>query len=169
MADTGFHACEGEGGRLSSNYTRSDGGGLALVDAAARSRFLAPAVTLSGGGGLVSTALDYLRFARLLRGRGALGEVRLLGRKTVEHMTTNQRHAARSGPDAGRPASPAGSTRAVYALHPPRPGGADILTRHRFGRRRSHRPPPEMEGVAEGETGGPACAFCSSTGTRTPR
>ena len=47
-------------------------------------------MTLSGGGGLVSTAADYLRFARMLRGRGALGEVRLLGRKTVEHMTTNQ-------------------------------------------------------------------------------
>ncbi len=90
MADTGFHAPEGEGGRLASNYTRSEEGGLALVDPAARSRFLTPAATLSGGGGLVSTAPDYLRFARLLRGRGALGEVRLLGRKTVEHMTTNQ-------------------------------------------------------------------------------
>ena len=90
MADTGFHAPEGEGDRLASNYTRSEEGGLALVDAAARSRFLTPAATLSGGGGLVSTAPDYLRFARLLRGRGALGEVRLLGRKTVEHMTTNQ-------------------------------------------------------------------------------
>ena len=90
MADTGFHAPEGEGGRLASNYTRSEEGGLALVDPAVRSRFLTPAATLSGGGGLVSTAADYLRFARLLRGRGALGEVRLLGRKTVEHMTTNQ-------------------------------------------------------------------------------
>ena len=90
MADTGFHAPEGGGGRLASNYTRSEEGGLALVDPAARSRFLTPATTLSGGGGLVSTAPDYLRFARLLRGRGALGEVRLLGRKTVEHMTTNQ-------------------------------------------------------------------------------
>ncbi len=90
MADTGFHVPEGEAGRFASNYTRSDAGGLALADAAAGSRFLAPATTLSGGGGLVSTAADYLRFARMLRGRGALGEVRLLGRKTVELMTTNQ-------------------------------------------------------------------------------
>ena len=90
MADTGFHVPEGEGDRFASHYTRPDEGGLALVDAAARSRFLAPAATLSGGGGLVSTAADYLRFARMLRGRGALGEVRLLGRKTVEHMTANQ-------------------------------------------------------------------------------
>ena len=90
MADTGFHAPESEGDRLASHYTRPDEGGLALVDAAAGSRFLTPATTLSGGGGLVSTAADYLRFARMLRGRGALGEVRLLGRKTVELMTTNQ-------------------------------------------------------------------------------
>ncbi len=90
MADTGFHVPEGEGDRFASNYTRSEEGGLALVDAAAGSRFLRPAATLSGGGGLVSTAADYLRFLRMLRGRGVLGDVRLLGRKTVEHMTSNQ-------------------------------------------------------------------------------
>ena len=90
MGDTGFHVPEGESDRFASNYTRSEEGELALVDAARESRFLRPAATLSGGGGLVSTAADYLRFARMLRGRGALGDVRLLGRKTVEHMTANQ-------------------------------------------------------------------------------
>ena len=80
----------GNAGRFASNYTPSEEGGLALLDAAGKSRFLEPAATLSGGGGLVSTAADYLRFARMLRGRGVLEEVRLLGRKTVEHMTTNQ-------------------------------------------------------------------------------
>ena len=90
MVDTGFHVAEGEGDRFASNYTRSEEGGLALVDAAAGSRFLKPAATFSGGGGLVSTAADYLRFTRMLRGRGAVGETRLLGRKTVEHMTANQ-------------------------------------------------------------------------------
>ena len=90
MVDTGFHVAEGEGDRFASNYTRSEEGGLALVDAAAGSRFLKPAATFSGGGGLVSTAADYLRFTRMLRGRGTLGETRLLGRKTVEHMTANQ-------------------------------------------------------------------------------
>ena len=90
MVDTGFHVAEGEGERLACNYTRSEEGGLALVDAAAQSRFLRPATTLSGGGGLVSTAADYLRFLRMLRGRGTLGDAHLLGRKTVEHMTSNQ-------------------------------------------------------------------------------
>jgi len=90
MVDTGFHVAEREGERLACNYTRSEEGGLALVDAAAQSRFLRPAATLSGGGGLVSTAADYLRFLRMLRGRGTLGGAHLLGRKTVEHMTSNQ-------------------------------------------------------------------------------
>jgi CubicO group peptidase (beta-lactamase class C family) len=42
-----------------------------------------------GGGGLASTALDYLRFAQMLLGGGILGETRVLGRKTVEAMRTN--------------------------------------------------------------------------------
>lgn len=43
-----------------------------------------------GGGGLASTALDYLRFAQMLLGGGVLGHTRLLGRKTVEMMRTNR-------------------------------------------------------------------------------
>jgi CubicO group peptidase (beta-lactamase class C family) len=44
----------------------------------------------SGGGGLVGTARDYLRFAEMLRGRGTLEGVRLLSPRTVDYMTTNQ-------------------------------------------------------------------------------
>jgi CubicO group peptidase (beta-lactamase class C family) len=40
----------------------------------------------SGGGGAVSTVADYLRFTQMLLGNGALGDVRILGRKTVEMM-----------------------------------------------------------------------------------
>ncbi len=40
----------------------------------------------SGGGGAVSTAADYLRFAEMLRAGGSLGDTRILGRKTVELM-----------------------------------------------------------------------------------
>ncbi len=43
-----------------------------------------------GGGGLASSALDYLRFAQMLLGGGVLGDTRVLGRKTVEAMRTDR-------------------------------------------------------------------------------
>jgi CubicO group peptidase (beta-lactamase class C family) len=43
-----------------------------------------------GGACAFSTAIDYLRFAEMLRNRGALDNTRLLGRKTVEYMTSDQ-------------------------------------------------------------------------------
>ncbi|HEY4174301.1 MAG TPA: serine hydrolase domain-containing protein [Rhodopila sp.] len=43
-----------------------------------------------GGGGLASSALDYLHFAQMLLGGGILGDTRILGRKTVEAMRTNR-------------------------------------------------------------------------------
>ena len=101
MRDTAFQVREGQAHRLASNYVQADDGGLKLVDPAAESPFLAPAVTLSGGGGLVSTAADYLRFMRMLRGRGALEGTRLLGRKSVELMTMN--HLPGDLVDMGRP------------------------------------------------------------------
>lgn len=44
---------------------------------------------LSGGGGLTSTLSDYHRFTQMLRGRGDLDGVRLLGDRTVSYMATN--------------------------------------------------------------------------------
>jgi CubicO group peptidase (beta-lactamase class C family) len=65
----------------------------------------------SGGGGLVSTAMDYARFAEMLRQGGSLDGVRILSPKTVKFMTRNHlseesMHAAweqRSTPDIDRP------------------------------------------------------------------
>jgi CubicO group peptidase (beta-lactamase class C family) len=62
---------------------------LHLSQAAEASPYLHPPVLLSGGGGLVSTMADYLRFCQMLLNGGALDGVRLLGRKTVELMTAN--------------------------------------------------------------------------------
>ena len=44
---------------------------------------------LSGGGGMVSTAADYLRFTRMMLNGGELDGVRILSKKTVEYMTTD--------------------------------------------------------------------------------
>ena len=101
MHDTGFQVRNGQGDRLASNYVPSSDGGLVPAEPAGGSRFLEPAVTLSGGGGLVSTAADYLRFMRMLRGRGTLERVRILGRKSVELMTMN--HLPGDLADMGRP------------------------------------------------------------------
>jgi CubicO group peptidase (beta-lactamase class C family) len=60
-----------------------------LVDAPAKSPYLKAGMPPSGGGGLVSTTADYLRFAQLLLNRGELDGVRLLNRKTMQLMTTN--------------------------------------------------------------------------------
>ena len=49
----------------------------------------APHTLFSGAVGLVSTAADYVRFHQMMLNGGELNGVRLLGRKTVELMTTN--------------------------------------------------------------------------------
>jgi CubicO group peptidase (beta-lactamase class C family) len=50
----------------------------------------APHQVFRGGHGLVSTATDYLRFAQMLLNGGELNGRRILGRKTLELMTSNQ-------------------------------------------------------------------------------
>uniref|UniRef100_UPI003F6F2965 serine hydrolase domain-containing protein n=1 Tax=Polymorphobacter sp. TaxID=1909290 RepID=UPI003F6F2965 len=89
MIDTGFHVPAASAHRLASCYKATPEGGFALQDDARTSPFLAPPEFLSGGGGLVSTAADYLRFARMILGRGTLDGHRYLSRKTIDLMTAN--------------------------------------------------------------------------------
>jgi CubicO group peptidase (beta-lactamase class C family) len=89
MADTDFHVPSGKAGRLAANYEKGPDGRPRLIDDPATSPFLSPPKAPSGGGGLVGTARDYMRFCQMLLARGAHGSQRLLGRKTVELMTMN--------------------------------------------------------------------------------
>ena len=89
MTDTDFHVPAGKVARFAANYTRGEDGKPKLIDDPEKSRYLTPPKAPSGGGGLVSTARDYMRFCQMLLGKGALGSTRLLGRKTVELMTMN--------------------------------------------------------------------------------
>jgi CubicO group peptidase (beta-lactamase class C family) len=90
MVDTHFTVPAGKLARLSANYTRLPGSTEATVlDDPTDSAFARPRTFLSGGGGLVSTAADYFRFAELLRRGGELDGVRLLGPRTVAYMTRN--------------------------------------------------------------------------------
>ena len=92
MVDTGFFVPEAKLPRLASLYRWTPEQGLTPVPPAASldryrkgTNFL-----LSGGGGLVSTVADYLRFATMLARGGELDGVRLLSPKTVALMTMNQ-------------------------------------------------------------------------------
>jgi CubicO group peptidase (beta-lactamase class C family) len=89
MKDTGFHVPRGEISRFAANYMRGQDGKLALIDDPQNSGFTTPRAIASGGGGLVSTAGDYMRFCRMMLNQGELDGVRLLGRKTVALMTSN--------------------------------------------------------------------------------
>jgi CubicO group peptidase (beta-lactamase class C family) len=87
MVDTAFHAGEDKAARLAECYILASGGRLAPL--VTPRDFRAPPNAPSGGGGLVSTAADYLRFCEAMRNGGALGDVRLLGPKTVALMRAN--------------------------------------------------------------------------------
>ena len=89
MVDTFFAVPPEKLARFAANYGPQEGGGLKVIDIPADSQYARPTVRPSGGGGLLSTTGDYLRFAQMLLNKGELDGVRLLGRKTVELMTTN--------------------------------------------------------------------------------
>jgi CubicO group peptidase (beta-lactamase class C family) len=89
MDATGFCVPPDKLDRFAAMYDVTETGDLGLADAPATSPFTNADCHPSGGGGLVSTAADYLRFAQMLFNGGALDGARLLGRKTVARMTTN--------------------------------------------------------------------------------
>jgi CubicO group peptidase (beta-lactamase class C family) len=95
MVDTAFQVAPENVARFAANYSPSDDGGLKLVDDPQASRYCGPQTFLSGGGGLTSTASDYWRFAQALANGGELDGVRIIGRKTLELMTSN--HLADGG------------------------------------------------------------------------
>jgi CubicO group peptidase (beta-lactamase class C family) len=89
MPDTSFTVAPANAHRLSANYQRQPDKTIALIDDAERSTYLKQPTFLSGGGGLTSTAADYLRFCEMLRRGGELDGARVLGKRTIELMTKN--------------------------------------------------------------------------------
>lgn len=100
MRDTGFSVPEGQSGRFTTCYQPTKGGGIEVQDQAEGSSFLTPPSFISGGGGLVSTAADYLKFCEALR----TGHPRLIGRKTLELMTANHLPGGKDLPQLSRSA-----------------------------------------------------------------
>lgn len=89
MTDTAFHCPEDKHDRLAALYVPNPADKKILRnDAGATGAMHEPPAHL-GGGGLVSTMSDYLKFAEMLRGGGELNGVRILSPRTVEMMASN--------------------------------------------------------------------------------
>lgn len=101
MVDTAFHVPGERRGRLARLYRAGPGGPVA--DDVLGATVHTPPAAPSGGGGLVSTLADYLRFAEMLRRGGELDGVRVLGPRTVAHMTTNHMPGGADLAGYGRP------------------------------------------------------------------
>lgn len=85
MHDTGFSVDPAHYPRIAEPFAHDPDGGVPM-------RVLEPrraAAMESGGGGLLSTAMDYARFLQFMRNRGELHGVRLLGPRTVDFMTAD--------------------------------------------------------------------------------
>jgi CubicO group peptidase (beta-lactamase class C family) len=88
MTDTGFTIKDSQLPRFACNYELQPEGAVTLIDSPESSQYRECSF-FSGGGGLVSTAGDYLRFLMMLRNGGELDGVRLISRKTIDLMTRN--------------------------------------------------------------------------------
>ena len=89
MTDTDFHVPAEKQSRFAACYAFTPKKPMLLFDDPARSPYLQPPTMVSGGGGAVSTASDYLRFCRMLLNGGSLDGVQILSPKTIELMTLN--------------------------------------------------------------------------------
>ncbi len=90
MVDTAFHTPPGKRSRLAGVYRRSKRRGLVPVERTILPDYASPPSFASGGGGLISTAADYARFAQMLLDRGTFAGTRILGPQSVNAMTRNR-------------------------------------------------------------------------------
>jgi len=89
MKDTRFIVGEDQKARFAACYLPTPAGGMSLLDDPQKSPFLSEPVFFSGGGGLVSTADDYMRFCRMLLAGGQLDGHTLVSPATLRLMTAN--------------------------------------------------------------------------------
>ncbi len=118
MKDTGFYVPKEKQDRFATLYAGDKDG--KMVPSAPAGGYASLPKMASGGGGLVSTAQDYLRFAQMLLNHGELDGVRILAPASVALITSN--HLAPSlmtgefsiGPETIRPGMGYGYDCAVF-------------------------------------------------------
>jgi CubicO group peptidase (beta-lactamase class C family) len=90
MDDTFFQVPADKLNRFGTNHTFDpQSGQLVVSDAPGSSNFVNRQTFESGGGGLLSTAEDYMKFSQMVLNGGELDGVRIIGNKTLEYMTQN--------------------------------------------------------------------------------
>ena len=91
MKDTHFYLEDTKGGRLTAQYVPGKNNKIKLQDPGSeKSRWItSPRNIFSGGGGLVSTARDYLRFQQMVLNAGELNGIRILAPSTVSLILEN--------------------------------------------------------------------------------
>ena len=97
MQDTGFWVRRGGSDRLAAYYGLDEAGKLTPREPMPLSSYVSKGTFFSAGGGLVSTAGDYLRFGQMLLNGGTLDGVRVLKPETVTAMATNALTEAQGG------------------------------------------------------------------------
>ncbi|HEV2562261.1 MAG TPA: serine hydrolase domain-containing protein [Rhizomicrobium sp.] len=90
MIDTDFHVPPAKAERFAACYSfDATGKNVVLQDDPAKSAYLSRPAFVSGGGGLVGTAQDYLKFCQMLLNGGTLNGHRFISPKTIALMTMN--------------------------------------------------------------------------------
>jgi len=89
MEDTGFNVSKDKFKRCAAIYGPANGKGIEVREAPDEKTICRQVKFLSGGGGLFSTAGDYMIFSQMLLNGGEYNGVRLLKKETVEAMTRN--------------------------------------------------------------------------------
>jgi len=90
MKDTFFEVPKNKVDRFGTNHRYdAKAGKLVVTDRPATSQYTKKVTFFSGGGGLISTASDYMRFCQMMLNGGELHGARIISPKTIELMTTN--------------------------------------------------------------------------------
>jgi CubicO group peptidase (beta-lactamase class C family) len=88
MRSTGFQVATQDAARLTTLYGNRDGR-VAVLDGGANSNWLKPARLPAGGGGLVSSARDFIRLGQVMLREGALGGIRVMKPETARLAMSN--------------------------------------------------------------------------------
>jgi CubicO group peptidase (beta-lactamase class C family) len=103
MTDTGFWVGDDKADRLAALYIPERGTRKAVRQEGLGKVSNHKPDFLSGGGGLISTMADYHRFTQMLARGGELDGARVLGSRTLAHMTRNHLPGGHDLEQVGRP------------------------------------------------------------------